>query len=151
MFFIARCIIIWIIWLIFADKRRWKEILPVCILASFLGVVADIIVDEYPYWDYMDNDIHPLYLELGDEFEIFPLVTYLFIQWLPKKETLWSMFSYWFLWTGLAIIIEYIHLITGHMDHSYGWTIVHSYIADWILLWLFYKFHKILELKKLSN
>lgn len=151
MLYIVRFILAWSIWLIFADKRRWKEIIPVCIFASFLGVVSDILVEHYPYWEYLDDSVHPLVLELGDEFEIFPTVTYLFIQWLPKQPSLWNMFFYWFLWTSLAILIEHVHLITGHMEHSFGWTLWHSYIADWILFWLFYQYHKVLDLKKLSR
>lgn len=95
--------------------------------------------------------MHPLFLELGDEFEIFPVVTYLFIQWIPVNQTLRNTFLYFFGWTGLAILIEYIHLVTGHMEYLNGWAIWHSYIADWILFWLFYKFQQILELKKLSS
>ncbi|SMD03974.1 CBO0543 family protein [Sporomusa malonica] len=150
MFYILRFIIVWSIWLILADRRRWKEILPVCIFASFLGVVSDILVEHYPYWEYLCDGVPPLFLELGDEFEIFPAATYLFIQWLPKQQSIWNMLFYWFLWTTLAILIEYIHLITGHMEHSFGWTLWHSYIADWILFWLFYEFHKVLGLRKLS-
>ncbi|SDD98763.1 CBO0543 family protein [Sporomusa acidovorans] len=151
MFYVVRFIIVWIIWFVYADKRRWKEILPVCVFASFLGVIADTLIEYYPRWEYVEESMHPLFLELGDEFEIFPVVTYLFIQWVPANQTLRNMFLYFFGWTGLAILIEYIHLVTDHMEYLNGWSIWHSYIADWILFWLFYKFHKVLGLRKLSR
>lgn len=150
MFFIVRFILVWLIWIIFADKKRWREILPVCILASFCGVVSDILIEYYPYWDYSDNRVSPLFIDLGDEFEIFPVATYLFIQWLPKKSA-WIMLCYWFVWTGAAITIEYIHLITEHMEHLNGWNLWYSYIADWVLFWVFYQYHKILRLERLSK
>ena len=151
MFYVARCILAWSIWLLFADKKRWRELFPVCIFASFLGFFSDEIIEEYPYWEYLDDFVPPLYLELGDEFEIYPVVVYLFIQWLPKQQSLLNMLTYWFIWTGIAILVEYVHISTGHMEHLNGWSYWHSYIADWILFWLFYKFHEVFQLRKLSN
>lgn len=151
MFFIIWFLLSWSIWLIFADKKRWREIIPVCIFADFLGSLADIIVEYYKYWEYLGNVFHPLILDISDELGIYPVVTYLFIQWFPKTQSFWRIFFYWFAWTGLAIIIEYIHLITGHMEHSSGWTLWHSYVADWILFFLFYQFHKMFDLRKLST
>lgn len=151
MFFLLRGIIVWFIWIIFADKKRWREITPVCILAALLGVITDVLVEFYPYWEYIDDDIHPLYLELGDEFEIFPVVVYLFIQWMPKQQSLLNMFAYWVLWTSFAISIEYIHIVTEHMEHLNGWSLWHSYVSDWILFYIFYKFHKVFRLEKLSR
>lgn len=118
--------------------------------ASFLGVLADVLIEYYPRWEYIEDNMHPLFLELGDEFEIFPVTTYLFIQWVPVYKTLKNMFLYFFAWTGVAISIEYIHLITDHMEYLNGWTMWHSYISDWILFWLFYMYHKVLDLRRLS-
>lgn len=151
MFYILRGLLAWSIWIIFADKKRWREIVPVCILAALLGVITDILIEFYPYWEYIEDDLHPLYLELGDEFEIFPVVVYFFIQWLPKQPSLLNMLFYWFLWTGFAISIEYIHIVTGHMEHLNDWTLWHSYVCDWILFYIFYKFHKVFRLERLSR
>ena len=151
MFYIIRFIIAWIIWFVYADKRRWKEILPVCVFASCLGFLADILIEYYPLWEYIEDAMHPLFLEIGDEFDVYPVVTYLFIQWLPVNKTIKNMFLYFFGWTGVAISIEYIHIVTDHIEHLNGWTMWHSYISDWILFWLFYMYHKVLDLKRLSS
>lgn len=150
MFFITRAIIVWGVWLFFADKRRWREILPVCILASFLGTLTDVIMEEYPLWGYYSGS-HPLVVILLDEFEVYPVVTYLFIQWLPKNRTFASLFWYWFKWTGLAITIEWIHIYAGYMMYLQWWNMGCSYISDYILFWVFYKFHQVLRLEKLSR
>lgn len=150
-FFYARFFIIWACWLLFADKSRWKEIVPVCVFASSLGLIADQIVDSYiPYWEYYGSEPE-IVINLIDEFEVNPIATYLFIQWLPQKQTFFRMFSYWFAWTAFAITIEHIHVITGHMAHYHGWTLWHSYISDWILFGIFHQYHKILQLDKLSK
>jgi len=86
-----------------------------------------------------------------DDFDVYIIVTYLFIQWLPQRQSFFNMFFYWFAWTTMSITIEHIHVITGHMAHYNSWTIWHSYIADWILFAIFYQYHKILELEKLSK
>jgi hypothetical protein len=147
LFFIFRFIISWTIWIIFADKKRWRELFPVSIFAVYLASITDIIVHHYTLWRY-----HPstLITELFDDTGIYIVVTYLFIQWLPKKKTFSCMFMYWFVWTGITITIEWIHIVTGHMEHYKWWNYGWSYLADWILFFLFYQFHKVFELKKLS-
>lgn len=150
-FFYARLAITWACWLLFSDKSRWKELFPVCIFASFLSLISDEIVHFYiPYWEYYDNE-PTIVRNLMDEFGIYLVITYLFIQWLPKQKTFFRMFSYWFAWTALAITIEYAHVITGHMAHYHGWSYWHSYVADWILFGLFYQYHKVFRLEKLSK
>jgi hypothetical protein len=54
MFFIIREIIVWCTWLIFADKKRWRELLPVSIFAGNLGLTTDVALQEYMLWDYQD-------------------------------------------------------------------------------------------------
>ena len=61
------------------------------------------------------------------------------------------MFGYWFLWTSICISIEWVFVVTKHMDHHNGWTFWHSYIADWFLFWVFYQFHKWFQLELLGT
>ncbi|MCC5468573.1 CBO0543 family protein [Pelosinus baikalensis] len=150
-FFYTRFLISWACWLIFADRSRWKEMVPVCAFALCLSLISDQIVEWYViYWEYYGNE-PKIIRELMDDFDVYIIVTYLFIQWLPKKQSYFIMFYYWFAWTALAITIEYIHVKTGHMAHYNGWTFWHSYISDWILFWLFYQYHKFFQLEKLSK
>jgi len=151
LFYIIRFILSWSIWLVFADKKRWRELLPVCIFGSFLDLVMSIIMFYFPYWEYFNPSLHPIITSLADNFDVYPVVIYLFIQWLPKEQSFCRMFLYWFKWTAFAIIIEYIHILTGNMIHLNGWSLWKSYMADWFLYWLLYQFHKVSNLKKLSS
>lgn len=150
MFYIIRFILAWVIWLIFADKRRWREMIPVCMFGSFLDLILTITGHYFPYWEYSNPDLHPIMTSLLDDFDVYPVVIYLFIQRLPEERSLRRMFFYWFIWAGVAIILEYIHVKSGNMVHLNGWTFWKSYVADWFLYWLIYQFYKILKLEKLS-
>ena len=86
----------WSLYLLFADKG-YREIIPVCVFASYLGSIADYITHYFPYSKYFSADLHPLTVELLDDLAIFPIVTYLFIQWLPKEQSIRNMFSYLFI------------------------------------------------------
>jgi hypothetical protein len=136
----------WLVWIIFADKRRWRELLPVCIFASFLGIGTDEMMHHYPLWEYIGS---PYLIHLADDIAIYPVVIYLFIQWLPRKRTARSLLAYWFVWTGLAVTIELIYVYSGHMRYHQWWTTWHSYAADWFLYWLFYRYHRLLKLERL--
>ena len=137
----------WIIWLIFADRSRWREIVPVCIFAKALALATDVLMFYYPLWEYIGP---PYMVHLADDLGIYLVVVYLFIQWLPKRRTARYMLPYWLAWTTAAVIIEFIYLHFGYMRYHQWWTTWYSYAADWFLYWLFYQFHKILWLEKLS-
>jgi hypothetical protein len=148
MFYVLWFAISWIAWLAFADRSRWREILPVCILAQALALATDILVRYYPLWEYIGS---PAMIHLADDLGIYPVVTYLFIQHLPKGHASKDMLLYWLAWTTVAIIIETIYVHTGHMRYHQWWNTWYSYAADWLLYWLFYKFHSVLRLERLSN
>lgn len=152
MFFIIREMIVWTIWFFFADKKRWRELFIPAMFAGLLAILTDHLMHHYLLWHYHPKgEISQLTIELFDDFGMYMVVTYLFIQWLPKKQSGWIMFQYWFVWTGFAIGIEWIHLFTGHMEHHKWWNLGYSYLADWLLFWLFYWFHKIFRLEKLTS
>lgn len=140
MFWSARFGLFWIAWLIFADKSRWREMLPTCIFASLLGSLTDVLIHYYPLWNY-DNTI---WSEWSDDLSVYPVVVYLFLQWMPQNKKMVPMLIYWLYWTSLAISIEFLHVNTGFMSYPTGeWNIFYSYLADWFLFWLFYRFHKL--------
>ena len=148
MFYIIWFIFAWIVWLVFSDKNRWREIFPVCIFAKTLALATDVLMFYYPLWEYIGP---PYLIHLGEDLGIYPVVTYLFIQWLPNSRTAKNMIGYWLLWTTVAIAIELIFVSSGYLRYQQWWTIWHSYMADWFLYWLFYQFHKIFRLEKLSS
>jgi hypothetical protein len=118
-------------------------------MAALYGSTTDIIVCYYPLWEY-DGHVSML-PNLVNTWGMYIVVTYLFIQWLPKRRTFWRMFLYWFVWTGAMIIVEWIHVHAGHMTYNLWWRIYHSYIVDWILFWLFYEYYKVFRFEKLSE
>ncbi|HWR06150.1 CBO0543 family protein [Sporomusa sp.] len=147
-FYYIRFVLFWILWLIFADKSRWRELFAVGIFAGFLDGFADIFSFHYPLWKYHPPD--SVVPNLFDNMGVYIVVSYLFIQWLPKNPSVVRMLMYWFLWTAFAIAIEWVHVHMGYMTYDSGWRMEYSYIADWIIYWMLYKFHKVFELRKLS-
>ncbi|MFC4767481.1 CBO0543 family protein [Effusibacillus consociatus] len=139
--------IVWLAWMLFADKKRWRELLPVGILGSALGSTTDNIMEHYKLWEYHGGG-HPLIPALTDDWGIFLVIPYLFIQWLPKQQTFGNLFVYWFMWTGITTGIEWIYVTTNHMHYHKWWHIGYSYLADWFLFCLFYQFHKNREVKE---
>jgi hypothetical protein len=103
----------------------------------------------FPLWSYKDPDSVMTYVI--DDFGMYLVVPYLFIQWLPVKRTPLKMLAYWFLWTGITISIERIFITTNHMSYHKFWTSGHSYLSDWLLFLLFYHFHRFFRLELLSQ
>ncbi|MCL6638988.1 MAG: hypothetical protein K6T80_04805 [Firmicutes bacterium] len=144
-----RFVIAWVIWLIFADKKRWRELLPVGVFAGFLGSTSDTLMANYPLWEYPGD--RPLIPLLTDDWSIYIVVPYLFVQWLPGRREFWPRLVYWFIWTAVTSGVEFVHVATGHMVYHRWWNLGWSYAADWILFWLFYQYHKIFQLSRLSG
>jgi len=145
MFWIVNCLIWWGVWLIFADKSRWREIVPVSIFASWISLFAEAIVrHDSELWCYSGDPLRSLFSHaLG----IYVVVPYLFIQWLPSNRTLKRTAFYFFLWTGFAVSNEWVYLYFGQMKHCSWWTLGHSYLADWILLGLFLLYYDVTRLR----
>lgn len=150
MFFIITFFFAWAVWLLLADKSRWRELFIVGIFASLLGITTDLIMEHYKLWDYYSTNTNPLIVHFFDDFSIYFVIPYLFIQWLPKKRNILNLFLYFFIWTSISIAIESIFIYSNHMDHHKTWDLFYSYIADWFLFLVFYQFHKAFKLVKLS-
>jgi len=107
----------------------------------------------YKLWDYGDQDhqINKFFIEVFDDVGIYVVTTYLFLQWLPTPHTFKRLFWYFFIWTAIAASVEWIHVATGHMTYHKWWNLGFSYISDWILFWVFYKYHEIFKLRKTSE
>ncbi len=149
MFCLIGFVISWIVWAIFSDKKRWRELFVVSIFASYLGCLTDVLIEHYPLWQYQGGN--PLLLHFFDEFGWYIVVPYLFIQWFPQKKSFPRVFGYFLIWTGITIAIEWIHLFTNHIVYKQWWNLGWSYTADWILFSLFYLFHKVFKLNRLTK
>lgn len=142
-FWIGRFIFDWTIWLIFADKSRWREILPICFFATNLALTLDLYMEVNKLWEFLPGKF---FAAMVNAWGIYAVSTYLFIQYLPEKKTFLHMFKYWFFWTAITAIFEIVHIWTGHMVYI-KWNLGFSYLADWILFWLFYKFYVVIRCK----
>lgn len=150
MFWVIRFIFFWLIFILLADKRRWRELLPVSIFSIALGATTDNIMHHLLMWSYDDKQTS-LIADLTDDWSVYIVVTYLFIQWLPKNKNFRNMFIYWLIWTTITIAIEFIHVYTRHMTYSTWWNIGWSYLSDWLLFYIFYKYYQIFKLKEFST
>lgn len=151
MFFIVSFILAWSVWLLLADKRRWKELFPVGIFAGYLGGISDDLMRKVELWSYKMDPANNALVEFLTDIGIYIVTTYLFIQWLPAKKKFWNMFRYFFIWTGFTISIEFIFHVTGHIQYHNWWNIGWSYLSDWFLFWIFYQFYKVFNLEKLND
>ena len=149
MFWIVGFTLSWLVWLIFADKRRRKEIFPVSIFASWISFIVEAWMHyAYNLWSYSGLAILPLF---GNALGIYIVVPYFFIQWLPHERSINKMFIYFFFWTGFSIIFEFIHWRFLQIEYHLWWNIGCSYLSDWFLFWLFYKYYAMTGLEKLSK
>lgn len=149
LFWLVGFIVSWLFWFKFANKKRSKEIFPVGIFASWISFTIEAGMHYiYELWSYSDQAIYPLF---GNAFGIYIVVPYFFIQWLPLQKTFNKLLLYFFVWTCFAILFEYIHWYFLQIEYHYWWNIGYSYIADWILFWVFYKYYIATDLHKLSQ
>jgi len=146
-FWYIRFALEWSIWIIFADKKRWRELFPVGLLAGLYGTTSDVITYYYPLWKY-DGDLSPI-PRLLNTWGMYIVVVYLFIQYLPPQRSFGRMLAYWFLWTSITVSIEKIHIITGHMTYHLWWNMYCSYLADWALFSIFYLYYKIFKFERM--
>ncbi|MBB6214766.1 hypothetical protein HNQ80_000851 [Anaerosolibacter carboniphilus] len=142
-FSIILFIISWLCFFIFADKKKLKGFLSTCYLALILGLTTDLLIHHYPLWNYpSSSESHCINRHLADDFGVYFVTTYLFLQTLPKDETRLSIARHIFFWSILAISIEFIAIKTHAMKYGLWWNMRYSYIADWILFLIFYIHHK---------
>jgi hypothetical protein len=111
-----------------------------------LALMTDIIVAYYPLWDYTASNIFFKFFRIfSHSFGIYFVTVYLFIQTLPSKLTAFRILLHIFLWTILALTIEFLALETKSIIYGFWWKLRYSYIMDWILYLIFYFHHSLLN------
>lgn len=129
---------------VFADKKLFFKFLSTCYLAMILGLTTDIITSYYPLWTYTSNNpLEKLLITFFDDFGVYFVVTYLFLQTIPKKETFISVTVHILYWSLLALVIEIIAHKIGWIKYDFWWNTLYSYISDWILYIVFYLHYKL--------
>ncbi|WP_432663195.1 CBO0543 family protein [Wukongibacter baidiensis] len=143
-FSITLFLISWLVFIIFADKKKFFTFSPTCYLAIILGFVTDLLIHYYPLWSYPGSTDFQKCMRLYlDEFGVYFVVTYLFLQTLPKRKTFITIGVHIFLWTIPSILIEMIALWLESMKHDLWWSLYYSYFADWVLFFIFYLHHRL--------
>jgi hypothetical protein len=137
------------VWLIFADKHRWRSLITISAIALLLALIAQIIAQKHPTWDYV-GEIDWTLISISND-SVYMVTTYLFIQWYPyAKRNRWIV-SYWVGWTTYALVVEYVYWELGHLVYYPNWSLSYSYILDWILFGFFYKYYTIFKLSRLDK
>lgn len=142
-FSIILFVISWLGFFFLADKKRIAEISPTCFIAMYLACTSDMMTNVYPLWQYPAPTLTGVFFRhvLHDS-SIYPVVTYLFLQTLPKKQTFFTIARHMFYWSILSFFIEWLAIRTGNMKHGLWWNNFCSYTADWLLFITFYTHHK---------
>lgn len=128
----------WIVFFIFSDRKRWKQLHPTSLLAIALGLFSDCLIYNYRLWEYKDEPFSLLSISLLLNLGIYPVYSFLFIQNLPGLSI--KKIPYFFIWSLIAISLEKYFTHTGKMLYHMWWNGWFSYAADWLLLFVFY-FH----------
>jgi hypothetical protein len=134
----------WVCFLIFSKKNKLRLFYSTCLLAMYLASIVDLLGGHhFPLWDYPDpSNIHAFIYHVLQQFGVYPVVVYLFLQTLPKQQNLITMSLHIFYWSIIALVIEWIAIKTGFMKYKNWWNLGWSYLADWILYFIFYWHHK---------
>lgn len=146
-------LVCWAAFFLFADRSRWRRFLPACMLAMVMSLTTDVMVTHIPIWRYYDQSHQPLtyYLKLLDDFGIYPVTTYLFLQHYPLASSRLKQVRYFIYWTTFAISLELLFCRMGWMVHSERWSLLFSYLADWLIFFLLFRFFLLLEKKSSSR
>lgn len=132
----------WIIFLTFAEKRLFFRFSSTVYFAVILALITDLLMFVTPLWEYPGSKTELFFKQMLHSFGIYFVTTYLFLQTLPKKATIFTLTRHIFYWTVFAIIVEWICLKIGYIKHGLWWNLGWSYLSDWILFFVFYLHYK---------
>ncbi|MGZ4112738.1 MAG: CBO0543 family protein [Tumebacillaceae bacterium] len=129
----------WVAFICLADRKRFREIFTTSLMAMVLGLTSDLIIEYVPIWHYQDPVVPTLLIKVLDDFGLYFVVSYLYIQFLPVTFKKWLLYT--LLWTLSCISFETIMLKSGRMQHEMGWSLWSSYVADWVILGFLTTYH----------
>lgn len=145
-FAIALFIISWIIYIFFADKSKLPRFLSTVYFGMIVALMSDLFMHVVELWKFnIENRLHIFIARWVTSWGVYFVIMYLFLQWLPKKQSFSSMFKYLFYWTTFSIIAEWFFLKMDWFIHVKWWNLFHSYWADWVLYLIFYFHYKWIE------
>jgi quercetin dioxygenase-like cupin family protein len=134
----------WTAFWLLADLTRWREFAPASLLAMIMSLTTDTVVRAYPLWSYDDTITHlpTVAVIILDDFGIYPVVAYLFLQYFPSRQARMAGYRYFIFWTTGVILLEMLFVSQNWMTHNLWWCLPHSYIADWLIFSLLLFFYR---------
>jgi quercetin dioxygenase-like cupin family protein len=139
----------WSAFAVFADKSRWRQFLPAALLAMLMSLCSDVMLYSYPLWVYRDGTglLSVVYVHLLDDWGIYPVTAYLFLQFFPHQGRVRSKVTYFLAWTTGVILLEALFCEMGWMKHQLWWSLFYSYCADWVIFYTLLQFHNLYNRK----
>lgn len=143
LFTIILFLVSWAFYFAFADKRKFFRYASTCYVAIILGLITDLLIHLYPLWDYPSGSKGGhFFRHILDDTGVYFVVTYLFLQTLPAKKSLFKLARHIFFWSLFSISLEFFTVKIGFMEYHYWWNTGYSYLADWVLFAIFYVHYK---------
>lgn len=143
LFSIGLCIVSVLLFLFFGNRNMLPVFIHTCMIASIIATVTDLLMVPYPLWRYPSETEWNLFSkQMIHTFAVYFVVVYLFLQTLPRKQTLTTVARHIFYWTIPCILLEWVSLRIKYIEHGLWWNLGFSYLADWILFTLFYVYNK---------
>lgn len=106
-----------------ADLTRARELFPVIITGGFIRFLEHyLIVDWFQFWEIHGPHWQQLWVPVSLDLTIWPMVFYLYIQYLPEKNRL----LYGTLWVGLMLFHVESLKVLKVMSMQKGWHIGYS-------------------------
>ncbi|BCJ86799.1 CBO0543 family protein [Effusibacillus dendaii] len=128
MYFLFLFTFTWTWFLVYADKTRLREFYTAVMFSATLGLLTDLMMIHYLLWDYKGLPQSQFSTPLILDSSIYPVVTYLFLQGLPKTWV--SMLKRTVTWSCFAVLFEWVTIHTGHMQHHLWWNLGFSFLSD---------------------
>ncbi|WP_010095160.1 CBO0543 family protein [Ornithinibacillus scapharcae] len=135
-------IISWVTFYLFSNKKKFPLFVSTVYLGIIFSFITDLLMFVYPLWNYPGTKLETFSIQLLNGFGIYFVVIYLFLQSLPKKQTILLVTRHIFYWSVFCILLELMYIYIGFIEHGLWWNIGLSYVADWILFVIFYLHHR---------
>lgn len=112
-----------LIFILFADLKRFKELLPIALTGVYLRFLDHyIVIDWLELWHIHGTDNSVLWLPMSADLTIWPVVTYLYIQYLPNRNLWWYIVA----WATLMYLYIQILFLVDVFSAKGGWKSIHS-------------------------
>lgn len=148
-FVISLFVLSWIIYIILADKSKIDRFLSTVYFGMLVALMSDLFMHVVELWAFnIDDRLQTFIARWLTSWGVYFVIMYMFLQWLPKEQTLWSIFRYLFYWTTFSIVAEWFFVKMGWFLHKGWWNLFHSYWADWVLFLVFYFHFKWIDSKQ---